>query len=313
MSFRHSLVLLVLLAFGLVACKPVNPPQTVVVVPSAVIVETATSSGSPVPAFTGMPPQTNAAALHPPERREELSRLSNLLQFKVTGWNGAQLGKIADFIINTCETYIIYFKVEPSPDLKLASGSQLVIPFEIVTINSGVLDAEAKSIALYLTPQQVAAAPVFSDPLPLFPSTWEETVRAYWLQVARVSHLTSECKAGGSNSANAVHKIAYASQLFGAELKDGNHISLGTVAEAILEPESGKLGYYVIDLSNNGGLVMIPLSKTNIPEDVLKAESTVELVLLSETNLLLNAPRLASVEQAANAQTQNAARQYWGQ
>jgi sporulation protein YlmC with PRC-barrel domain len=256
---RCYLIPVIMFALSLVACETAERLQATSGSTSGIsaspdsIATATTSASSPVPAFTGMPPQTNAAEIRPPERREELTQLSNLLQFKVTSLNGVELGTISDFIINTCETYIIYFKVDPAPELNVASGNQLVIPFEVVTINSGALDAEAKVIALYLMPEQVASAPVFADPLPLFPNTWEETVRDYWLQVARVSHLTSECKAGGSTSA------------------------------------------------------------TNIAEDDLKPENTIELILLTENNLLLGAPRITSVEEALSVQTQNVARQYWGQ
>jgi hypothetical protein len=124
--------------------------------------------------------------------------------------------------------------------------------------------------------------------------------------------LHSECKAGGSDSANAVHKIAYATQLLGADLKDFNQNQLGTVLEAVLEPESGKLGFYVVELVDSQGLVLVPLGKTNIPEAALAPGQTIELVLLGESGQLFGAPRLGSVGEASNAQTQGTARQYWG-
>lgn len=313
LQLKRCLLIFVLFALGLSACSagealPTSAAETKSGSDPKGL--TATPKNNPAPVNKGKPPQTNAAGIRPPERREELTRLSSLLKFKVSNLDGVELGKVADFIINTCETYIIYFTVTPAADLQLEAGSRLIIPFEVVTINSGVLNAEAQSIELALAPEQVAAAPVFSDSLALFPNTWEETVRAYWLQVARVSPLTSECKAGGSDSANAVHKIAFASQLLGAELKDYNHNLLGTVLEAVLEPESGKLGFYVVKLLD-GSLVMVPLSQTNIPKEALVPGKTIELVLLAETNKLLGAPKLDSVEQAMSTQTQSTARKYW--
>jgi sporulation protein YlmC with PRC-barrel domain len=271
----------------------------------------ATSAPQQTPAAGTKPPQTNAAQLRPPERRAELTRLSNLLQFQVMGLNGAALGKISDFVINTCETYIIYFVVDPAADLKIAAGNRLVIPFEAVSINSGALDAQAKAIVLYLNADQLSRAPSVANPLQLLPNTWEAGARAYWQQVVRVSGLSSECKAGG-NAANPVHKIAYATQLLGAELKDGNHNLLGTVTEAILEPESGKLGFYVVNLQGNQGMVMLPLGKTNIPEAALQPGSKIELVLLADNKMLAGAPRIGSVDQATDAQMQSVARGYWG-
>lgn len=306
LTFRRYLILMVLLTLGLVGClSAVGSSPTHPVTINAKKTATISTVGSK------KPPQTHAAGIHPAARREELTRLSSLLKFTVIGRDGVALGQVSDFIINTCETYIIYFTVAPDASLKLAAGSHLVIPFEVVTINNGVLDAAGHTISIYMNPSQVAAAPVFADPLVLLPyKPWEDTVRTYWLQVARVSHLTSECKAGGSNSANAVHKIAYATQLIGAALKDGNHNLLGTVQDAILEPESGKLGFYVVKLLN-GSLVMVPLGQTNIPKEALAPGKTIELVLLAETNKLLGAPQIASVEQAMKTQTQSEARQYW--
>jgi sporulation protein YlmC with PRC-barrel domain len=313
LNLQRSLIFFVLLTLGLAACAPAGrAPTTPAGASSKSVGVAATPGSSPVPALKGgKPPQTNAAGIIPPERREELTRLSSLLKFKVTGWDGAALGQVTDFVINTCETYIIYFTVAPVADLKVAAGSQLVIPFEVVTINSGALNAETQSISIYMTPDQVAASPVFAAPIVLLPySPWEDAVRTYWKSVARVGILKSECKAGGSNSANAVHKIAYASQLLVAELKDGNHNLLGTVQDAVLEPESGKLGFYIVKLLD-GTLVMVPLGQTNIPKEALEPGITIELVLLAENNKLLGAPRIASVEQAMNAQTQSDARQYW--
>ena len=307
------LIFFILSIFGLSACTsaaavPVNSSDGKASSNSKAVIPT---EAAPVQAQkVAKPPQTSAAGIQPPEQRQELTRLSSLLKFKVVGRDGVALGQVSDFIINTCETYIIYFTVSPDRSLNVASGSDLVIPFEVVTINSGVLDAKERSILIYMTTAQAAAAPAFADHLALFPNTWEETVRAYWLQVARVSHLTSECKAGGSNSANAVHKIAYASQLLGAELKDGNGLLLGTVQDAILEPESGKLGFYVVKLQD-GSLVMVSLGQTNIPQEALVPGKTIELVLLADNNKLLGAPRIENVEQAMLTQTQSTARGYW--
>jgi hypothetical protein len=109
-----------------------------------------------------------------------------------------------------------------------------------------------------------------------------------------------------------IQKIAYSRQLLSAELKDFNHNVLGVVREAILEPESGKLGFYVVELTDNQRLVMVPLGKTNIPEVALQPGGTFELVLLTKNEVLLNAPQIDSIDQATSAQMQKIAREYWG-
>jgi sporulation protein YlmC with PRC-barrel domain len=255
-----------------------------------------------------MPPQSSAAGIRPPERRAELTRLSNLLQFQVQGLDNANLGKISDFVINTCETYIIYFVVAPAAELNVPAGQKLVIPFEAVTINSGVLDAQTKAIILHLTPDRLQGAPSFPESLALLPNSWEQPVRDYWQRVVRVGKLSSACNA----TSGQVHKIAYATQLLGAQLKDGNQNLLGVIQEGILEPESGKLGFYLVSLKDNPGLILLPLAKTNIPEAALKPGAKIELVLLADSNRLPGAPRIAA-DQATDAAAQSAARGYWGQ
>ena len=94
------------------------------------------------------PPQSQAAEIRPKEMRQELTHLSNLMGYQVLDENGDKLGVASDYIVNTCETYIIYILMEPVASLNIAPGSRVVIPFEAVTINSGVLDAQKKAIQL---------------------------------------------------------------------------------------------------------------------------------------------------------------------
>ena len=249
------------------------------------------------------------AAIHPPERRPELTRLSKLLKFQVQGLDGAPVGTVSDYIINTCETYVIYFLVDPAPSLQVSAGHRLVVPYEAVTINSGALDAQAKAIVLHLRSSQLQGAPSFPNPLQLYPpNTWEDSVRGAWQQVVRLGKLSSVCNA----ISGTVHKIALATQLIGAALRDGNHNSLGAVQEVILEPDTGQVSFYVVNLQNNQGLVLVPLSKTNIPDEALKPGATFNLVLLADDAHLIGAPRLAAIDQATDPATQGAARQYWG-
>ena len=114
LNLRRLPVLFVLLALILTSCTPARQTPTTSDGTIAESNSAAAEDGSSAPAVKAKkPPQTNAAGIIPPERREELTRLSSLLKFKVTGLDGAELGQVSDFIINTCETYIIYFTVEP--------------------------------------------------------------------------------------------------------------------------------------------------------------------------------------------------------
>jgi sporulation protein YlmC with PRC-barrel domain len=83
------------------------------------------------------PPQSPAAEIRPKEMRTNLTHLSSLIGYNVLDENGDKLGVAGDYIVNDCETYIIYILMEPVAGLNVAPGSRVVIPFEAVTINSG--------------------------------------------------------------------------------------------------------------------------------------------------------------------------------
>jgi sporulation protein YlmC with PRC-barrel domain len=264
------------------------------------------------PEVSGEPPQSQRAEIRPPEMRDQLTLLSNLLPLQVVDQAGVKLGTASNYIINTCETYMIYFSLSPNGDSNISKGNQVIIPFEAITINSGVLDAQNRLIQLYLTPGQISNAPTVPMGQNLLPTDWEAGVRDYWSKIFRLSNLTTECRVTASGGGTvAIHKIAYATDLLGAVLYDGLQNVLGTVQEAILEPESGKLGFFVVSLQGDQGLVLVPLRVVNIPTEALEPGSKISLVLLTENDILFNAPKIDSVEAATSAEVQNKARQYW--
>ena len=245
--------------------------------------------------------------------RADLTILSNLIGYRILDINDADLGIAADYVVNTCETYIIYISMDPEEAILDQTSMRMMLPFEMVTINSGVLDAEAKAIGMYLPPEPFQTAPLVTDTLKLTPTDWEPGVREYWDPFVRLGVLTTECMVPDPASGELVpvYKTAYASQLLGAKLKDALENELGTVLEAILEPESGKLRYYVVELIENQGLTLVPIGKTNIPKEVLDTGAEISLVLLSENEKLFNAPRFESVEEATRGSAISEAFEYW--
>lgn len=274
---------------------------------------TSTPESGPIQAGPGTPPQTNGAEIRPPEMRMELSLLSNLLGYQILDSNGVDLGVAADYVINTCETYIVYISMDPEEGDNDQDGMRTMLPFELVTLNSGVLDAAEDVVGLYLPVEPFQLAPMVPDTMDLTPTSWEAEVREYWDQFAFLSDMTTECMATDPDSGELVpvYKTAYASELLGAELQDGLEEDLGTIAEAILEPESGKLMYYVVELPADQGLTLAPLGATNIPKKVLDSGSEIRLVLLSENAKLFNAPRFDSLEEATSDGAMDAAYDYW--
>ena len=110
----------------------------------------------------------------------------------------------------------------------------------------------------------------------------------------RIGKLATSCNVSGGP----VYKVAYATQLLGVELYDGQNNLLGTVQDAILEPESGNIGFYIVKPAKGDGLVMVRLRAINIPKEALLPGGTLSLVLLTEPNVFWEAPRINNVDEA---------------
>jgi sporulation protein YlmC with PRC-barrel domain len=313
----RCLAILLSLALAMMACQliqqaskqPAEPTSVATVsleknTPTSKVPQTEQAN----PTVRQKPPQSQAAEIRPKEMRTKLTHLSNLIGYQVLDENGDKLGVASDYIVNTCETYIIYILMEPVASLNIAPGSRVVIPFEAVTINSGVLDAQNKTIQLRLIPEQFSGAPTFPAGQQLTPTDWEGPTRDFWMKAVRIGKLATSCNVSGGPT----YKVAYATQLLGVELYDGNKNLLGSVQDAILEPESGKIGFYMVKPAKGDGLVMVSLGVTNIPKEALLPGGALTLVLLAQPAAFWAAPRVTSVDQADDFSLQAKMRQYWG-
>jgi len=284
------------------------PPEVASLTEQAEPFETpAPGKENPDPGLGGKPLQSMAAEIRPKEMRTKLTHLSNLIGYKVLDANGEVLGIASDYIINTCETYIIYILMEPAASLNMAPETRVVIPFEAVTINSGVLDAQNEAIHLRLLPEQFSGAPTFPAGQQLTPTDWEKAVKAFWSKMVRIGSLATSCNVKGGP----VYKVAYATQLLGAELYDGRNDLLGTVQDAILEPESGKLALYIVKPTEGDGYVLVHLRAINIPKEALLPGAALTLVLTSDPKAFWEAPHISSLGEADDVVLQNKMRQYW--
>jgi hypothetical protein len=108
------------------------------------------------------------------------------------------------------------------------------------------------------------------------------------------------------------HKVARSSQILGAELRDGLNNVLGRVEEIIVEPESGKVSFFVTGRISDNRLVLVPLRVVNIPNQSLVPGSQFSLVLLVDSSRFQKAPQVGSIEAAEQTQAQAEARGYWG-
>jgi sporulation protein YlmC with PRC-barrel domain len=239
--------------------------------------------------------------------RPALTHLSSLIGLQVLDANGGELGLAGDYIVNTCETYLLYILMEPVTSQAAEPVGRVAVPYEAVTVNSGLLDAQAGAIQLRLAPEQLAGAPVFPAGGQLIPTDWESVVRDFWSKAVRIGSLKTSCNVPGGP----VYKVAYASQLLQAPLYDGRGELLGTIQEAILAPESGKLGFYIVQPARGEGWVMVRLGATNIPKEALVPGAALSLELLTDPGKFWDAPRLASLDQADSFAMQGKMLEYW--
>jgi sporulation protein YlmC with PRC-barrel domain len=295
-----------------VSKKTASGPTSTATDSASLATDTPTADVSPTepanPVVWKKPVQSQAAGIEPIAMRTKLTHLANLIGYTVVDKKGNKLGVASDYIINTCETYIIYILIQPDASLHIASGNLVVIPFEAVTINSGVLNAEKKSIQLQLSPAQFSGAPTLTPLQQLTPTDWEGPVRDFWMKSVRVGVLKSSCNTSGGPS----YKVAYATQLLGVKLYDGRKALLGEVQDAILEPESGQFSFYIVKPAKGTGLVMVPMGNTNIPKEALMPGATLSLVLLAQPDVFWGAPRITSASQADDFNMLARMRGVWG-
>jgi hypothetical protein len=255
------------------------------------------------------------AEILPAEGREQLIRLSNWTDFSLADQSGQAIGQVQDYIVNVCEAHILYMLVE-------REGSEMLIPFEAVTVNGGSIDAENRTITLALDGAQFADAPTLDQRPDLTAADWEGDVRGYWDGVVSLSSLDTSCSvplpgvedtsdAEGNQEGVNVSKLAYASSIPGASLQDGNQNPLGQVQDALVEPESGQLFFLAVQLED-GGTVLVPMGAVNVPDDAATQEGPLTLVLLVDNDVLLSAPTIDSLD-AVTTNVDQAAHDYWSQ
>lgn len=284
-------------------------------------------------------PLSDSAQVIPADDPLEVNRLSTLLGYQVADRSGNPIGMANDYIINLCEAHLLYLVVE-------TANGQILVPYEAVSIGSGVVDAQQRIITLQLDAAQLSDAPVVDARLDMTTAEWENDVRSYWSNLMSLSNLTTGCRvaavetitageggeagaetetpeatpaagedeAGQTPDTTTVTKIAYASNLLSAPLQDGNGNPLGQVQDAYVIPETGRVRYLSVELdSSTGGgpgLAPVPVRALNVTHESPNAAT---LVLLVEPDVLANAPTFDDVPDPNNENWRDEALQYWGQ
>jgi sporulation protein YlmC with PRC-barrel domain len=248
--------------------------------------------------------------------------------------------------LNLCEAHILYIVLEPDAAFAdIAEGEAILIPYEAVSVYDGEVSADDQQIVVNLEIDQLKGAPSFAEAdLDLSVIDWENEVITYWSGIDVNLTLTSECRVASPNlggqsqpaatprataqattaapnatpaagdNMTVVNKIAYASDVLVAQVKDGNGKLLGQVEEVIVTPETGKLDFVAVrvddTLMQGSQLVLVPLRALNLPEP---GADQINLVLLVDTEILKNAPAINDLPDDFGEGWDNDAFDYWSQ
>lgn len=131
--------------------------------------------------------------------------LAAMTGWQVVGADGAEIGTVHDYVVNTCEAHILFLVVEPIENA--STGQQILIPYEatLAELNEGSsVDVEQRVFTLKQNAADLNGAPVVDVTLlDLEIPDWSDEALEYWSENYRVS-LTSACNVPVSNNQNAV-------------------------------------------------------------------------------------------------------------
>jgi sporulation protein YlmC with PRC-barrel domain len=262
-----------------------------------------------VPVTSGQrAPMTRSAQMLPDTARGDLMLLSTWLDFEVVDTAGNHIGSVHDYVLNTCEAHIIYVAIQAN------DGELVLMPYEVVTLGGGIIDYEARVIAVSIAADEIQNAPTIRDDADITDVTWEADSRTFWENYMNLSNLTTACHAPTPDGSRLV-LIDYASNLLQARFQDGNGQPIGVVEEIIVFPETGLLRYFVINLEEETQqgqrYVLVPLGALNIRSQDAAGETV--LVLLVERQVLMSAPVFDQVPDTTQQNWEGQSLQYWSQ
>jgi sporulation protein YlmC with PRC-barrel domain len=241
----------------------------------------------------------------------EVAGLSEMFGFQVVDSAGERVGVVRDYLINMCETYILYLVVDPDETNRAAEGQQqMLIPYEAVlpSVNDGQVDMQQGLYMLNASIVELQPVPVYEiNTLDLENPQWDEELQAFWSQnfgltvdagcsVPLNTATNDDDQQEGESAQDAaerqtIYRLALASRLLGAVVVDGFGEQIGHLRDAAVLPESGRTEYFVIERAA-GGLVALPPGAVNVryqPDAVQP-----ELILLVENPVFENAPAFDS-------------------
>jgi sporulation protein YlmC with PRC-barrel domain len=293
-------------------------------------------TGSPVtvtPAARGTSSPVRGAQVVPESERVRVTQLSSLQDFQVVDMNGNRIGTVNDYMLNMCEAHIIYILVDGNGNAEMlgqtampgnveTQGSRFLIPYEVVTLDNGVIDVGQQAVVVNVDASRIAGAPVVEGDLDLQDPAWEADVRTFWSDFVTLSGLTTGCRVPAPEQPEAggervnVTRIALASQTLGARVVDGNGDPVGQVAEIILTPESGLLRFVAVRLDESidaQGVALVPIGSLNVRHEEGNGATQPVLELLVERSVLRNSPVFSAVPAPQDTSWEDAINRYWSQ
>lgn len=170
---------------------------TEVMATEAVPTLAATLESTATQAQTATLAATSAATVEPtgvvstgvPATGGEVEALTEMLRYRVVDNNGNELGRVRDYIVNTCEAHVLYIVMSSSS----ANGSVL-IPYEAVSLNKNrPQNAPADALVVNFDASLLASVPAVDlKTTDLTAPDWDAAVMAFWKQNIPIS-LTSAC------------------------------------------------------------------------------------------------------------------------
>ncbi len=301
---------LVLLAVALIvgACSP-QPPyatpaptegsSTTVTTPSAPATAYPVVPGTP--AATGVATETAIA----PASSTDPGLLTTLENFSVQNQDNEQIGQVKDLIIDLDTLKIAYVVVDAST--YLVTSKSIPVPWRELSLNaSPVSGANLDSFSLNITREQLNNAPGFdASNLPAFGQEapgWDAQFQAFWVNQAGSGYPANPSEAStptfafpNNTSTGSLHGIVLASLLNAVNIQTSDGQSLGTLANVVLNIQTGAFEYAVLLNPDNGQWVPVPLP-------ALTWDSQKQILVLSADKATFSAAPSYASDQFPNTQ-----------
>lgn len=140
---------------------------------------------------------TQDSTLEPgiPATGGEIEALTEMLRYRVVDHAGNELGRVRDYIVNTCEAHILYIVMDAE-----TGNESVLIPYEAVSLNQNrPEDAANDELVVSFDAALLANVPTINlRNVDFEDGDWDASVMAFWEQNIPIS-LTTACNVPGGS------------------------------------------------------------------------------------------------------------------